>query len=102
MPVVINPQPNHVPTRMVGVSDAKNRECGGSDRITRAPEKRECSALRINIARRPPAELLQIAAAQPRAPGTIRNFGDLRIEVWCNRPVCGDIGGRSLFSGQVK
>ena len=62
--VVVDAEPDHVPTGVIAVADAKDGELGLVDGLARAPVERERSALGVDISRRPIGQELVVAALQ--------------------------------------
>src|SRR5580698_129681 len=79
--VPIDAEPDHIPTGVIGKADAEDGELGFVERISRAPEKRERTALRIDVAGRPIREQLIVAALKVGAADTVGKNFDITLVV---------------------
>src|ERR1700733_9620054 len=97
--VPIDAQPDHVPTGVIGKADAEDWELGFVEGIARAPEKRECAALRIDVAGRPIREQLIVAALKVRAADTVGKNLDVALVVGDGIAARGVVGVEAVIAG---
>ncbi len=83
MAVIVDAQPDHVPTGVVAVADAEDGKFSLSDGFARAPVEGEGSALRVDVSGSPVGEELVVAALQIRALSAAGKDFDVLEEVGC-------------------
>ena len=100
--VVVDAQPDHVPTGVIAVADAEDGKLGCVDRIARAPVEGERSALGVDVSRSPVGEQLVVAALQVRALRPAGKnfyvFQEVRVRVTAG----GVVGVEAVVAGEVE
>src|SRR6266508_3232414 len=87
---------------MIGVTDPKDRKRSRPDRMTRAPRKRQRTALCKNIPRRPVRHQLCVRAFKTRAFGAIGNdfYVAEKVRFWI--AAGGIVGSEFVIAGEIK
>ena len=79
--VPVDAKPLHVPTGMVGIGDAEDRELHGAQGVARPEAERQCAALSIDVAGRMPGEKLFALRTDIRAGLGVAHDRGLVVEI---------------------